>query len=395
MNLKLSMTVAAVAASLSSVGHADTVWVEPNQSVASFGSFDGTGTEADPYHSIQQAYASLWTTAGDHEIRLKAGTYTGATIGRSNSSTASGFVWMSGGWAFSGTAAWNSVTLTAAPSAAVTIRMEDQIPDVSPAAFQTGYRTQNHYPAAVEREIVTNGGAVSVNRGQNVRGLINIFNQGVKTLNFKDLTIEVAGGHALFSAVNTSAPAVDLGLTNVDLYLNSNVSPLAGGPGSLGTPPAWGRSNLFWHIGSQTALNDSSINFHDSNLYVDLRTYDGREQGWLVGTTFSSAPSSGTSALLPANFVNGNDTSTLFYKTESAWVQQNSPVYSGATSQIFQSSQNISAGDRVYNYESGVGDANQLVVAFVPEPPTLALLGLAGLGALGGLVQRVRCPRLA
>ena len=41
----------------------------------------GAGTSGSPYGTIQQAYAALWGTAGDHEIRLLPGYYYGQAIG--------------------------------------------------------------------------------------------------------------------------------------------------------------------------------------------------------------------------------------------------------------------------------------------------------------------------
>jgi hypothetical protein len=353
-----------------------------------------TGSILAPFGSIQAAYHYLYTTPGDHQIRLIAdenGVFSGKEIGVNEFDNGDGYIRMHGTGFPSADPSWTSVKLVS-DSTRVTLSMTRD--DINTPAEAN----HNAYPAAFEKEVVNPSGTNAANRGQVMRGLFNPgMSMALTGMIVEDLDIVLGGGHALIGTIaSTGGIQQQFAFYNVnitmlsdlqDWNLDNNQNPASGSP--------WGRSTLFVSHMNQTDLNNSRLDFHDSNIYVQPVGINGN--GFVVGQTWGS----GSWYTLPDDFIYGNNTSSLYYWNGTwtpgywnlgVWV----PGYwsAGAEYVLWDDTYNIyqggrNAGNSLTAYLLGVTGNEFLNLAsfspgevLIPEPTSLALLGLGCLVAL-------------
>lgn len=253
---KMLLGMAVVASlTIAAATHAATVYVS-----STVAAWSGSGALTDPYGSIQEAYASLWTTGGAHQIYLLSGTYTGDNIG-SNPFGGTGVIDFGdggggAGGVITGVRAANTFTMGALAPGTVTI-------DSAPTAG-----TDAHYS------------------GCNPRGLFSVNNSLVTDIIVEDVDIRLTTNRPLTGKVNASG---DVGITfnDVNLFLAGNSfffrSDASGGPDMT-----------------------LALQFNNSNIYVDPTTNLG-------GDTNLELLATRAEFQYPGNTVVGNNSSRLWY----------------------------------------------------------------------------------
>jgi hypothetical protein len=350
-------------------------------STSTDGTYNGqTGTSGNPFGSLTAAYHYLFTQAGDHTINLIGdddGTFGGQELGGDRFNNTYGTMEFNSGTGFpTGDPLWNSVTLTGALSPKpITISVT--------AADITGNTEGAHatYPAAFEKEVPNPGGNNAANRGSVIRGLWNPgASMSMTGMTVEDMTIILGGGHVLVGNAQAGSGEQQFTFNNVDVYLLRDVidnNPING----LTTGDPWGASVLFTTHVPQADLDNSYLDFNDSNIY--LKNDDNSDWGtsnWYVGHTWGS----GVGYLLPDNFVDGNSTSGFFYWDGSAYVEYDSSF------DIYQSSRN--PNDLTEYTLGSTGNDFFALSTFnvsggaIPEPASLVLMVLAG----GAMMMRRR-----
>ena len=333
------------------------------------------GSSGNPFGSVQAAYAFLYSTPGNHTIRLLAdggGTYGGDDIGQNEGTVyGNGVIRMVSGNIFpTSSPTWTTVKLVS-DSTRVTMRMSyptEEIPYgiTGPAEGAT----TGQYPAAYEKEVVNPNGTTAQNRGTTIRGLWNAgFTMALPGMIVEDLDIVLGGGHVLVGNTATSGGTKqEFTFNNVNVTLEREMYP-APLPGS----PLWGKSALFTSHMPQADLTSSYLSFSNSNIF--LRNNDntawgnmgGTDGDFFVGQTWASVK-------MPTNFVTGNNSSTLNYWNGSEYVQwADAPPGS-----IWQSTRNPNKLDAYELGGTGVNNFLNLAsfVVEVPEPSTVLLGGL-------------------
>jgi autotransporter-associated beta strand protein len=337
------------------------------------------GTSSNPFGSVQAAYAYLYSTAGNHTIRLLAdggGTYGGDDIGQNENANGNGVIRFVNGTIFPNSSpTWTTVKLVS-DSTRVTMRMSyptgqfatDGI--TAPAEGASG----GQYPAAYEKEVPSPNGSPALNRGTVIRGLWNAgVSMALPGMIVEDLDIVLGGGHVL---VGTTAANVGtkqqftFNNVNVTLEREMYAAPVTGNP-------IWGKSALFTSHMPQADLNNSYLSFTNSNIF--LRNNDdtawgsagGTDGDFFVGQTWAGAK-------LPNNFVTGNDSSTLNYWNGSEYVEwADAPPGS-----IWQSNRNPNS---LRTYQLGATGVNNFLnlASFVAPVPPADFSWLGGTGGTG------------
>jgi hypothetical protein len=393
MKIQTAMAVG-IALVLTANARAETVWVSqaatsPTYSQLAIGSANGLGQNgslSNPFGSVQAAYAYLYSTPGNHTIRLLAdggGTYGGDDIGQNEGSVyGNGVIRMVSGNVFPNSSpTWTTVKLVS-DSTRVTMRMsyptsEDPYGITGPAEGAT----TGQYPAAYEKEVVNPNGSTTQNRGTAIRGLWNAgTTMALPGMIVEDLDIVLGGGHVLVGNTTTSGGTKqEFTFNNVNVTLEREMyaAPITGNP-------IWGKSALFTSHMPQADLTSSYLSFNNSSINLinnDIYTINpedpagplipGLPSAWdgdfFVGQTWAGAK-------LPVNFVTGNNSSTLNYWNGSEYVQwADAPPGS-----IWQSTRNPNS---LRAYQLGATGVNNFLnlssfVVEVPEPSTVLLGGL-------------------
>jgi hypothetical protein len=350
-------------------------------STSTDGTYNGqTGTSGNPFGSLTAAYHYLFSTAGDHTIYLVGdvnGTFSGQELGGDRFNNTYGTMEFNSGTGFpTGDPSWGSVTLAPSPTTPNPITISVTAADI------TGNTEGAHatYPAAYEKETVNPGGTNAQNRGSVIRGLwMPGASMSMTGMVVEDMTIILGGGHVLVGNALTGSGEQQFTFNNVELYLDNDVTdnnPING----LTTGDPWGASALFATNVPQADLNNSYLDFNNSNIYLTKDdSSDWSTSNWYVGQTWGS----GVGYLLPDNFVDGNSTSGFFYWDGSAYVEYDSSF------NIYQSSRNP---NNLTAYTLGVSGNNFFDLSsfnfsgIIPEPATLVLMMLGG----GAMMMRRR-----
>lgn len=327
-----------------------------------------TGAADNPFGSISAAYHYLYGQAGDHEILLVAdgdGVLRGGELGQNEFGNGDGYLRMVSGNQFPTTAPlWTTVTLKPAPGyeGDVTLRMTDA--DIT-SPTEGGH---NAYPAAYEKEVPNPGGANNANRGQVIRGLWNPgTSMPLPGMIVEGLTIVIGGGHVLIgTTASIGGTSQNFTFNNCDVYLQSDMADDLGA--GFGDP--WGKSALFVSHMNEADLALSSLDFHNSTIYLVPDDDSAWIGNFYVGQTWGS----GTWYKFPSGLIDGNNTSYLKYWDGSEYVEWAQPDGLGCS--IWQSGRN--AGNTLTAYENGAGANNLFLVNFndvpPPPPPTGAVL---------------------
>ncbi len=365
MKLKSILLVIGISLALTAASRAAIVYVDAAAPAPAYGLLalgDGgpqTGTLLDPFGSIQAAYHELWNQAGDHEIRLVAGTYTAEHIGYDNNSNYTDMIFMDAG-KLSGNPSWNSVTLIA-DSGAGTVTIDRNFPTEDIGAKD---------PTRFE--------SLSANIDRSGLFRLPLGSPAMVGMIIEDITIELGGGTSLVGSQGTGLQ--EWTLNNVTLFMESeqtaNPLYLAGG-GSV-VP---GRSALFNHQDTTADMSGSFLSFNDSTIYVDPNTDEAfKDDAMFLGYRWFYADG------FPDGFFDGNGTTDLLLWTTGAAVTGLEPAYTGA---IWSAVRNQSgdAATNLYDVQDsdGNGDGGALTGfitggggAPIPEPASMVLMMLAG-----------------
>lgn len=306
--------------------------------------WSGSGTLTDPYGSIQEAYASLWGTAGNHTIQLFGGTYTGDAIGANP--WGNGLIDFTDGGGGAGgivpsTRGLNTFTLTALSGpGTVTIDRDTTA-------------GQNPLPAG----------------GGNSRGLFSTSNEVMVGMFVSNLDIRLSATGAALIGKTHSASLNAFTFQNVNLFLGPDAGLV---------------------VNHGPSFENASYVFDNSNIYFDpdsglnVSAIAGQSQG---SVTFS------------ANLINGNNTSRIWTwnDTGSFYDPSQYTILTDLT-QLYMSQHNPSTFQWAQNGSNAIGNnansnyfMNYFLTTLPPEPPepptgaapeptTIALLALgAGL----------------
>ena len=397
MKIQTAMAVG-IALVLTANTRAETVWVSqlaasPTYSQLAIGtanSLGQNGTSGNPFGSVQAAYAYLYSTPGNHTIRLRAdggGTYGGDDIGQNENANGNGVIRMVNNNIFpNASPTWTTVKLVS-DSTRVTMRMSYPTEEAPYGITSPGVGTDT-YPAAYEKE-VSNPGTTAVprltqNRGATIRGLWNAGNSmALPGMIVEDLDIVLGGGHVLVGTTSSLAGTKQqftFNNVNVTLEREMYAAPITGNP-------IWGKSALFTSHMPQADLNQSYLSFNNSSInlihndnytidYTDdpegarvARLPSAWDSDFFVGQTWAGVK-------LPNNFVTGNASSTLNYWNGTEYVEwADAPPGS-----IWQSNRNPNS---LRAYQLGGTGVNNFfdLASFVPPPGFSWLGGIGGTGA--------------
>jgi surface protein len=304
----------------------------------------GDGSLANPFATIQEAYAAAWGVNGDHQIRLLPGTYEDDHIGRRGpNNNLSGTMQFHSG-PFANNAGWKSMTLVA-HNGPGTVHI------IYKYTLTCGSGTCTQ-PTAYEK-ILTAGNHTTP------FGLFQPSGQySMPNMRVQDLKITVQGGGVLIGRVWDNH-VVNYTFTNVDLYLETNET--------------HGNAAILWHDGG--GVTSSSIKFVNSNIYYE----PGSSNTLFAGQSWwGGGASCGTNAF-PKDLITGDNSSRIYF-----WNGSTYSIKNDLSTGIWESRRNIpntttnpcgggtgGAGRFLkWNENGSNADGNEFLSEFLTTPPS-------------------------